>query len=87
MAWSWTTTSVSIDSMRLRAVVVSTSVTREIHSDDRRGVRTGTVTIGTVARCARDAARRSISAYVRTSGPPISNTRPIGLGWSSTPTR
>ena len=72
MLWSCTTTSVDIESMRLRAVVVSTSVTSEIHSDDRRGVRTGTLRIGTDRPLRTDAARRSMSPYVSTSGPPIS---------------
>ena len=41
-----TTTSVPIESIRLRPVVVSTSVTNAIQSDDSLGVSTGTVRIG-----------------------------------------
>ena len=47
MLWSLTTTSVPIESMRLRAVIRSTSVTNESQYDESRGDSTGTRTIGT----------------------------------------
>ena len=43
---SVTTTSVDIESMRLRPVVASTSVTSASQYDDSRGVSTGTGTTG-----------------------------------------
>ena len=47
MLWSRTSTSVPIESMRLRLVVTSTSVTKASQYDDSRGVSTGTRRIGT----------------------------------------
>ena len=41
---SWTTTSLVIESIRVRAVAGSTSVTNASQSDDRCGVRNGTPT-------------------------------------------
>ena len=56
-----TTTSVPIESIRLRPVVTSTSVTSASQYDDSRGVSTGTSTIGTERPFSISAATRSMS--------------------------
>ena len=56
-----TITSVPIESIRLRPVVTSTSVTSASQYDDSRGVSTGTGTIGTGRPLAISAATCSIS--------------------------
>ena len=62
-------------SMSGRATDALTGVTRWSHQEDRRGVSTGTSTIG--SRLPRMRAIRSIiSRYVMTSGPPMSNDSP-----------
>ena len=86
MLWSFTTTSVAIESTSDRPVWVSTSVTSASQSDDSPGDSRGTGTTSS-GRLMILATRRSIVTYCSTSGPPISKTVPVARGSSSTPTR
>ena len=62
-------------------------MTSASHIEDSRGVSSGTGTIGGVRPFWISAARRIMSTYRSTSGPPTSKTWPMASGRSSTPTR
>ena len=64
-----------------------TGVTRWIHSELRRGVRTGTGTMIRRRRPRHSAITRMRSRYDRTSGPPMSSVRPAVAGVASERTR
>ena len=82
-----TTTSLLMESTRLRAVAVSTSVTNDNQCDDSLGVSSGTIRMGSGRPKWFRATSCIISAYVSTSGPPTSKVRPRASVGSSTPTR
>src|SRR5690242_4436368 len=86
MDGSRTMTSLVIESMSVRPVEVSTSVTSASHRDDSQGVSSGTGRI-TMGRPSMAATRLSMVEYRNTSGPPASKTRPAASGSSSTPRR
>ena len=64
-----------------------TGVTSPTHSDDSRGVSSGAGTRTRLRNAATREYRRIISAYVKTSGPPMSKRRLTPAGSAAQPTR
>ncbi len=85
--WSFTTTRLTNESTSGRASCAGTGVTSPTHSDERRGESTGTGSRRRRGRPATSAYVAIMSAYVTTSGPPISSTPAIGSSCSTTATR
>ena len=87
MSCSEQTTSFRSDSTSGIARPAGTGVTSPTHSEDSRGVSSGTGIRTRGRSLATPEYRRIISAYVSTSGPPMSKRRLTWEGSAAQPTR
>ena len=87
MSCSAQTTSLTSDSTSGLARPAGTGVTSPTHSDESRGVSSGTGIRTRWRSPATAQYRRIMSAYVSTSGPPMSKERLTLAGSAALPTR